>query len=112
MANLNAQKMSLAGLTPTFTAAAAGGDTFTNDGNMYLRVKNAHTAAQTVTVKAQKTCNHGTVHDAVVSVATGGESVIGPFPIDRFNNPNGVITVTYGSVTALTVAVIQMPPTR
>lgn len=103
MAILAVQKPGLAGAAPTFAAAAAGGDSFPNDGQTLLHVKNGHTAAQTVTADAVSACSFGFDHDAAVSVPAGGERVVGPFPQGRFGTS---VALTYSGVTALTVAAI------
>lgn len=105
MAALTSQSSSITGFTPTFAAAAAPGDTFTNTGKTLLRVKNGSGAPITVTVQAAVPCNHGTEHDSVSIVAAAGDVTIGPFPVGQFGlNP----TVNYSGVTTLTVAVINL----
>ncbi len=104
MAQLTVQKISLSGTDPSFAAASAGGDTFANDGNTVLRVKNGGTAAISVTVDAITPCNFGFDHDASVSVPAGGAREIGPFPQNRF----GVTAaVSYSGVTSVTVAAVS-----
>lgn len=107
MAALTIQAPSPSGTNLSFTAAAAGGDTFTNDGRTYVRVKNGHSAAQTVTATALYACNHGTLHNSVVSVPAGGERDIGPFPAARFGDP---VSLSYSGVTALTLAAVSVNP--
>lgn len=106
MALLNVQKASLTGLAPTFTAAAAGGDAFVNDGRTLLYVKNGGASEITVTVNSQQPCNYGFDHDLQVAIPASGERIIGPFRQDRFNDANGQVVVTYTAVTSVTVAAI------
>jgi hypothetical protein len=109
MAALTVQKAVLTGVAPTFVAAAGGGDTFVNDGETYLEVKNAGGSGITVTVSAQSACNQGTLHDSVTTVpATTGDRVIGPFNTTRFNNSAGSCSITYSGVTSVTVAVVSV----
>lgn len=105
MAQLTVQKTNLTGLDPTFVAAAAGGDTFENDGQTLFHAKNGSAAAITVTVDSIRPCNYGFDHNAVVSVPAGGERIIGPFDRNRFGT---TVTVTYSAVTSLTVAARSM----
>lgn len=106
MATLATQSISLAGLTPAPVAAAAGGDTFVNNGRETLFVKNASAGAITVTVASPTKCDQGGTHNISVVVGAGAEAHIGPFSITRFGvNP----TITYSAVTSLTVAVLAAP---
>lgn len=105
MAVLTVLAVAQAGVGPTYVAAGAGGDTFANNGNTMLHVKNASGGALTVTVDSQKTCDQGFDHDVVVSVPAGSERMIGPFPVSRFGR---TASVSYSGVTSLTVAAIQL----
>ncbi|BCJ86452.1 hypothetical protein [Effusibacillus dendaii] len=108
MAVLNVQDITASGITPSYTAAAAAGDSFANDGQTMLHVKNGDTAAHTVTIKSARQCNQGFTHDLTVSVAAGSDKMIGPFSRDRFNDDNGRVQITYDAVTGMTVAVLQL----
>jgi hypothetical protein len=109
MAVLTVQKPSLTtGINPTLTAAAAGGDSFINDGKTLLYVKNAHTAAITVTINSLQACNQGFDHNVVITVAAGSSIQIGPFPTPRFNDPTNKVGVTYSLVTGLTVGAVSI----
>jgi hypothetical protein len=109
MAVLNVQKsQSDAGLVTTYGAAAAGGDSFANDGHTVFIVKNGGGSACVVTVNAPTKCNHGFEHDVVVSVAAGATAQIGPFSPQRFNNLTGLVDVTYNQVTTVTVAAVTL----
>lgn len=95
MAALTVVQPSLTGAVATPVAASAGGDTFANDGKVYLRVKNAHaTLPRTVTVDAPGTCDFGAAahaaHDSVRVVAALTEVEIGPFPVDQFSATGAV----------------------
>lgn len=106
MAKLTVQQVSLSGIDPTFSAADVAGDTFTNYGKSILVVKNGDTTAKTVTI-ASNVCSYGHNHDVVVSVPAGEERQIGNFSQDRFNNDGFEVSVSYDSVTSLTVAAIK-----
>lgn len=109
MAVLTVQKPTLVnGINPTLVAAAAGGDSFTNDGKTLLYVKNAHTASITVTINSLQPCNQGFDHNIVITVAAGSTIQVGPFPTPRFNDNTNKVGVTYSLVTALTVAAVSI----
>jgi len=108
MAVLTSQRFSTVGLAPTLTAAAAGGDSFTNDGNTYLIVKNASGASITVTVNSQALCNFGFDHDMVVTVNAGATQQIGPFTTSRYNDASGQVHWTYSAVTSVTVGALTL----
>jgi len=109
MAILTVQQTALAGITPSWVAAAAGGDEFRNTGHTYAEVKNASGGDITVTVVSQQECDQGYTHDeTVVVVATTGVKRIGPFDPSRFNNESGNVELTYSGVTSLTVGAFEM----
>jgi hypothetical protein len=107
LAQLTAQKISQSGLSPTYSSAASGGETFPNDGKTFFHVKNGDTTSKTVTIVAQNKCNQGFLHDLEVTVAASGEKIIGPFQVERFTNDAGVAKVTYSAVTSVTVAALK-----
>lgn len=106
MALLAQQPATGAGTTPSFTAAAAGGDTFQPGDDVILILKTSGTAS-TVTVASPGACNQGSTHPLVISMPATGERHVGPFPAQRFAGSNGLVSVTYSSVTGLTVAVVK-----
>jgi hypothetical protein len=112
MAILTVQSIVKAGLGPTYTAAAGGGDSFPNGGNEYLHVKNGGGSPVTVTIPAQKGCDEfgvtNAAHDMVVSVPATGERIIGPVSPRQFNDANGRAQVTYSGVTSVTVGAFSM----
>jgi hypothetical protein len=106
MAELTVQKISLTGLEPEYVAAASGGDTFKNNGNTYLCVKNGGGSAVTVTIDSIVLSNYGTDVDIAVSVPASEERLIGPFNKARFNNAVDIVNVTYSAITSVTVGAI------
>lgn len=108
MAQLTVQDIVLAGLAPTYVAAAAGGNNFINDGRTFLHVKNGGASSINVTIDSVVQCNQGFDHDITVAVPNGGERMIGPFNPDRFNNSIGRVSVTYSAVTTVTVAALHL----
>jgi hypothetical protein len=109
MSELTVQKVVLAGLEPSYGAAAAGGDEFVNSGRSFIHVKNGGGSSIDVTVDSQTPCSQGYDHNAVVAVPAAGERMIGPFPKDRFNDANGKAQITYSGVTSVTIAAIEVP---
>lgn len=106
MAVIAAQTMVRAGLEATYSAAAAGGDTFLNYGNQFIHVKNGHSGDQTVTIETPGTVDGLAISNRSVVVTAGEERFIGPFPPAYYNNSTGYVSLTYSGVTALTIAVI------
>lgn len=108
MAELTVQRTGLEGLAPEFDAADELGDEFVNSGKAVLHVKNGGMSELTVTVDSQAKCNFGFDHDIAVDVAAGEESIIGPFPKARFDDPNKKVQISYSGVTDVTVAVLEV----
>lgn len=110
MAVLTVQQAALAGLTPTYAAAAVAGDSFPNDGRTVLHVKNTNAAARTVTVASQKTATAGLApaNNAVVVPLTVGDKIIGPFDASVWNDVNGNVQITYSVETGVTIAAIRV----
>jgi hypothetical protein len=110
MAALTPQNVTLAGLTPAFTPAAGGGDTFPNDGNCLVEFKNTDGSPVTVTIATPAKVDGMDVADLVVVVpATTGNKLLPPLQTHIFNDANGNVSMTYSGVTALTVAVFRLP---
>lgn len=96
-------------LTPSFAAAAAGGDTFLNDGRTFLYIKNGSGGAIIATIDSLVNCNQGTDHNITVTIPAGSEEIVGPFtPASRFNGDDNFSSITYDGVTSLTIAAIKM----
>jgi hypothetical protein len=119
LAQLTLNPHALAGLTPTFVAATAGGDAFSDAGDerTYFRVKNGGASTITVTIAPVSPTSikvAGATPQAVslpsysVSVAAAADTTIGPFP-SAYRDANSNVNVTYSAVTSVTVAAIRMP---
>lgn len=94
-------------------AAGAGGDTFINSGQEIFVVKNGSGAPITVTFVTPTTVDNLAVSDLAVTVAAGATRSVGPFPPAWYNDtaqPGGVVSVTYSSVTTVTVGVLKVTP--
>lgn len=109
MAALTVQQIALTGLDAAVAAAAgAAGDTFINNGRTFIKVTDTGTTAPVVTIASRVTCSRGSTHNVAVTVASGTERFIGPFPMDRFNDADGKVSVTYSAVTDVTVEVFTI----
>lgn len=109
MATLTVQSViGLSGVTPTYAAAASGGDKFPNDGKTLFHAKNGSGSPITVTVASLVTCNQGQTHNNAVVVGANSEEMIGPFDQSRFSDGTGLVSVTYSGVTSLTVAALKV----
>lgn len=110
MATLTPQRAVVGGVAVTYASAAVGGDKFGPGAKRHFRVKNGHSAAQTVTIAVPGLTKYGLAQPDIgpVSIAAGAEYAFGPFPADLADT-DGLIAVTYpGGVTALTVAVVDV----
>lgn len=104
MANLTVQTITQAGVSPSLTAAAAGGDEFANGGRTYFHINNASAGSVTVTVDSVRPCDQGADHNLTVAVPASEQRLIGPFDPRRFNQAGtGRVAVTYSAVTSVTV---------
>jgi hypothetical protein len=112
MAVLVRKQIAQAGVVVGLAAAAAGGDSFLNDGRCFFHVKNAHAAAaRTVTFASQLvTVPEGSAKtDKAVVVAALTEAFIGPFDPSAFNDANQRVVVTYSDAAAdLTVEAVRL----
>lgn len=110
MALLATQIIAQAGLTPAYSAAAGGGDTFVPGDKTFLHIKNVNAAARNVTIDSKVASNFGTDVDLVVNVPlTVGDKMIGPLPASRFADPStGLGSLSYDAVTGVTVAIITL----
>jgi hypothetical protein len=96
------------GLEQTYASAHTDGNKFSNDGHMFLHVKNGAGAPINVTIQTAALYEGLAVADVVVAVTNGEERMIGPFPVNIYNQVDGMVYVDYSSVTTITVAVLRM----
>jgi len=108
MATLTVQNTSLAGITPSWVAAAAGGDTFANTGDTYFEIKNGSTE-MTLTIETPAKIEGIDIAEITVTIpATTGVKRIGPFDPAIFNQTTGRVNVTYSAVTSVTVGAFKL----
>jgi hypothetical protein len=95
------------GLVPAITST---GNKFFNNGTQKLIVKNGSGTTRTITIDAPGTCNFGVaanaIHDAVVTVLTLDDAIVGPFDTVRFNDANNYVWVFVDVVTDVDLGVI------
>ena len=105
------------GQVNALTAAASGGDTASNDGDVILFIKNAHAAdPRTITVTPQDVSRTipglgvMTKASAAVTITAAQDyAFIGPFPVDAFNDTSGRIVITYSDSAAdLTIMALRV----
>lgn len=111
MATLTTQSITRAGVTPTYPAAAGGGDACEVGDDIYVQIKNTG-ASTTVTfaIPASASTYPNVVYTnlAVVVPATTGDKLIGPVSA-LFKDPTtGLCTITYSQVTGITVGVFKL----
>src|SRR5690349_10175934 len=82
---------------PSANGFAASVDSFENDGNTYVEVRNTDVAPHTVTFTGTQPCRLGSIHPVAVVVAAGARRVIGPFPLARFGRQVGLTFDSVGS---------------
>ena len=71
------------------------GDTFANDGNTFILFGNGGGGAMVVTINSRQQCSQGHDHDLTVRVTNNQEVAVGPFSRSRWNDENGVVSMTY-----------------
>jgi len=114
MATIVAQAVSESGITPVYTATEVGGDLVDNGGNTFLHFINAGESTITITVAAQITSVENEMYgdltkaNATLSLEAGVDGFIGPFTTGAYNDTNNQISITYSSVTSLTVAALYL----
>lgn len=107
MALLSPQQISKAGLAPSTTSAAGGGDTVATGDRVYLYVNNGAGAPITVTIATPGTVSGLAVADQTVSVTNGTFKLIGPITRELFGDDDGIAAITYSSATSVTVAALK-----
>lgn len=107
MALLGTQRIDRDGLTPTYAAATAGGDTVNTGATTFLHVKNASAAAITVTLVTPGKVGGLDIADQAATCPVG-DTLIGPISPDLFGGESGVASITYSAVASVTVAALAV----
>lgn len=105
MANFSPDRPGIVGAAATFHNAAAA-DSFDNNGQTLLILKNSSGGSITVTVDDPNSQLAGAVAfnaDVARPVANGATAdVMGPFPPGRFNDANGRVQLAFSSTPGAT----------
>src|SRR5690606_4602762 len=100
MANLNATKVTSAGVAVTAVNASSGGDTIPYGARG--RIANGDESATTVTVATPGTVDGLAIADRDINIPAGGAGFVKPTVAYRDPETNRV-SLTYSSVTSLTL---------
>ena len=106
--SLTVQDIGLSGLTPSYSSANADGNSFANDGDVFLHVKNGSGSDITLTIQTPAKVDGVDIEEVTVTVTAGSEEMVGAFPTTTFNQSGGVVYVDYSAVTTVTVAAIKL----
>lgn len=108
MATRATQTIDNDGLVATYHAATTGaGDQITPGPGVAIHVKNAHSAETIVTIVTPGTVDGLAVSDRTVTVAQATEQFISVPEMYR-SSVDGLATITWSVVTAITFAVIRI----
>lgn len=89
-------------------AADVTGNTIVNDGRTAFYVANGSGSSITVTLDIVQTIDGQSVADRTVAIPAGEARIIGPFPSAPYNSADKLVTITFSSVTTVTVAAITL----
>ena len=107
MATLTVQALTTASLVATYTAVAAAGDEFINDGHTILHVKNTAGTTNSVVVASQFSPVPKGLAVSNITVALGGTEDVfsGFFNQAAYNDSSGMVQLTYNSTELLIAAI-------
>lgn len=98
---LAVQQISRSPLTPAYAAANVDGHSLPNTGREFFHVKTGGTGT-TVTVVTPGTVDGQAVADKDYVIGTSAERMIGPFPREVYNQPDGSVHINFSSVATVT----------
>lgn len=112
MAFLPTTTITLAGATLSYIAADVAGDTFTPSDRTYFHIKNDSGGSVTALFEDPNSISppEATTFDpdVTVVVAPATEVVVGPFSPSRFADTDGYMSVSYDTVTSISVVVCKV----
>lgn len=108
MAALTVNQIDLGGVEYALESAAAGGDTFVNNGKSIFVIDNADASPHTVTFNTPGKIKGVDIDNPAVTIPAGETHFIGPFDTSIFNGATGTVAVTYDGVTSVTVGVFSL----
>lgn len=105
------QQVEDVGRVAAYTSPLTTTDTYLvrNDGRVFLHFKKSGAGACTVTVQTPKTIHGLAVADRTASVAaSGGETFVGPFPAEAYDDKDHDVRFTVSEITGLSVAALRV----
>ena len=108
MAVLNVQQAKRSANPVTLAQADSAGDSWANTGAEALLVENTGTGSVTLTFTTYKQVDGLDVADLQVAVPAGETHLLGPFPTDVYNDPDGNAQVSYSSTSGVKVALVKV----
>lgn len=110
MAALTIQEITRDGLTISWEDAdPVLGDTFENDGDIFTVISNTSESPWEITFATPKLLNGLEIEERLVTVLASTDTVLGPFPINVYSDPTGIVHITYESGAILRIAAIRRP---
>lgn len=108
-AQLTVETKTIAGLSPTYTAAATDGHMAVNgNGDLELIFKNTNASTRTITFLTPATVAGVAIADpTVVLSALTGEHHVAGFAPSIFNQADGMVYWDYSTTAGVTVAVVK-----
>ena len=109
MAVLTPQQTLRSGTKVTFVNADPTDDSWENDGNQIVAIKNSGSGTITVTIPDQRGCDLEALHDFVMTVPNNGKVYYTPtFTPYYYNNVSGQTIIDCSAVTNVQLAVISV----
>lgn len=112
MANISVQTVVAAGLSPTYSSAAGGGDKVKPGDRTFIHVRAGGGSSVTVTVDDVGTREPAGAYqfdpNLHVVIEPSGSRMIGPLTESRFRGSDGKAAITYSSVTSVTIAALRV----
>jgi len=105
---LTVQEIVRTGIEPTYEAANADGEQISNNGRMFIHVKNGSGSSINVTAVTPGTVDDLAISDLVVAVPAGEERMIGEFPPAYYNQSDDTVDINFSSVTTITIAAFHL----
>lgn len=88
-AALTVTQITRSGLTETLYTADGDGHKFSNNGSVWVKVKNDYTSTITATFVTPGTVDGLSIADLDIAVPAGSNRLVGPFPPSQYNNSSG-----------------------
>jgi hypothetical protein len=108
MATLDVTDIARTGVELSGSAAASGGDQFTNTGSEFVAVTNGQGDALVVTITTPNTVDDLAIADRTVTIGAGETYLIGPFSRANYNDSSGYVQLSYDDETSVTVQVFRL----